>query len=130
VEAQADVLLGYGFRVQASYGYVDSVDADTGVRPLRIPLNTASASLFWTHGKFDAAFTVHGEDNDLDIGLDGFTPVVRPGFLVADLAGGYDLNDHVRLTARIENLADARYEEVFGYGEPGRAVYLGVKLKD
>jgi vitamin B12 transporter len=130
LEAQADVTLGYGFRVQASYGYVDSVDATTGVRLLRIPLNTGSASLFWTHDKFDAAFTVHGEDNDLDIGLDGFTPVIRPGFVVADLAGGYALNDHVRLTARVENLADARYQQVFGYGEPGRAFYLGVKLKD
>ncbi|HEX4197286.1 MAG TPA: TonB-dependent receptor [Caulobacteraceae bacterium] len=130
VEAKADVLLGHGFRVEAAYGYVDSVDATTGVRLLRIPLSTGSASLFWTHDKFDAAFTVRGEDNDLDLGLDGFTPVIRPGFVVADLAGGYALNDHVRLTARIENLADARYQQVFGYGEPGRAFYLGVRLKD
>ena len=80
-------------------------------------------------GKFDAAFTVRGEDVDLDLGLDS-SNVVRPGFVVADLAGGYDVNEHVRLTARVENLANAHYEEVFGFGEPGTAVYLGVKLKD
>jgi len=129
VEAQADVTLGYGFRVEAAYGYVDSVDATTGVRLLRVPLNTGSASLYWTHGKFDAAFTVRGEDVDLDLGLDS-SDVVRPGFVVADLAGGYDVNEHVRLTARVENLANAHYEEVFGFGEPGTAFYLGVKLKD
>jgi vitamin B12 transporter len=129
VEAQAAVLLGAGFRLQASYGYVDSIDATTGVRLLRVPLNTGSASLYWTHGKFDAAFTVRGEDNDLDLGLDS-SDVIRPGFVVADLAGGYALNDHVRLTARIENLADSHYQQVFGFGEPGRSLYFGVKLKD
>jgi vitamin B12 transporter len=129
VEAQAAVLLGAGFRLQASYGYVDSIDATTGVRLLRVPLNTGSASLYWTHGKFDAAFTVRGEDNDLDLGLDS-SDVIRPGFVVADLAGGYAVNDHIRLTARIENLADSHYQQVFGFGEPGRAVYFGVKLKD
>jgi vitamin B12 transporter len=129
VEAQADVTLGYGFRVVAAYGYVDSVDATTGVRLLRVPLNTGSASLYWTHGKFDAAFTVRGEDNDLDLGLDS-SNVIRPGYVVADLAGGYAVNDHIRLTARVENLANTHYQEAFGYGEPGTAFYLGVKLKD
>ncbi|HEY3949415.1 TonB-dependent receptor plug domain-containing protein [Phenylobacterium sp.] len=129
VEAQANLVLGYGFRVQASYGYVDSIDATTGVRLLRVPLNTGSASLYWTHGRFDAAFTVRAEDNDLDLGLDS-SDVIRPGFVVADLAGGYDVNDHVRLTARVENLANTHYQEVFGFGEPGAAFYLGVKLKD
>jgi vitamin B12 transporter len=129
VEAQANLVLGYGFRLQAANGYVDSVDATTGVRLLRVPLNTGSASLYWTHGKFDAAFTVRAEDNDLDLGLDS-SSVNRPGFVVADLAGGYAVNDHIRLTARVENLANTHYQEVFGFGEPGTAFYLGVKLKD
>jgi vitamin B12 transporter len=98
------------------------------VRLLRIPRNSASGSILWAHGKFDAALTVRGEDNDLDLNLDS-TSVIRPGFVVADLAGGYAVNDHVRLTARIDNLANTHYEEVFGYGEPGFAFYLGVKLK-
>ena len=130
VEAEANAALGGGFSLRASYGYTDAVNADTGVRLLRVPLNTGSASLFWKRGRVDAAFTVRGEDNDLDTGLDGFTRVIRPGFVVADLAGGYALNDHVRLTARIENLAGGHYEEVFGYGEPGRAIYVGIRLKD
>ena len=47
-----------------------------------------------------------------------------------DLAGSYGLNDRLTLTARVENLTDKRYEESFGFGEPGRAVYVGVRLKD
>jgi vitamin B12 transporter len=130
VEAEANATLGAGFSLRASYGYTEAVNATTGLRLLRVPLNTGSASLFWKRGRVDAAFTLRGEDKDRDTGLDGFTPVIRPGFVVADLAGGYALNDHVRLTARIENLAGGHYEEVFGYGEPGRAIYVGIKLKD
>ena len=40
------------------------------------------------------------------------------------------VNDHVSLTARVENLADQRFQEIFGFGEPGRAVYVGVRLRD
>ncbi|HLI67745.1 MAG TPA: TonB-dependent receptor [Caulobacteraceae bacterium] len=129
LEAEADAVLPYGLRLQASYSYIDATNALTGVRLPRSPLNSGSASLFWTHGPWDAAFTVRAEDQDLDTGLD-FSPVVRPGFAVADLAGGYRLNGHVRLTARVENLADRRYEEAFGFGEPGRTVFVGVRLAD
>ena len=127
VEAQANMVLGYGFRLQATYGYVDSVNATTGVRLLRVPLNTGSASLYWVHGKFNAAFTVRGEDDDLDLGLDS-SNVVRPGFVVANLAGGYALSNNVALTARVENLANTHYQQVFGFGEPGTAFYVGLKF--
>ena len=129
VETEAEADLGGGFRLQATYSYIDAIDADTGVRLLRVPLNTGAFSLFWTRGKIDATFSVRGEDDDLDSGLDGFTPVIRPGFMVADLAGGYALNDHDRLTARIDNLANSHYEEAFGFGEPGRTFTVGVKLE-
>jgi len=129
VEAQADVTLGAGFRLEASYSYIDAVNALTGVRLLRIPLNSGSASLFWTHGKFEAALTVRGEAQDRDTDLDGFSPVVRPGFAVAELAAGFALSDQVKLTGRIENLTKARYEEAFGFGEPGTTVLVGLRFR-
>jgi vitamin B12 transporter len=39
------------------------------------------------------------------------------------------LTDKVALTARIENLGDEHYQQVFGYGEPGRSAYVGVRLR-
>lgn len=38
--------------------------------------------------------------------------------------GGADL----ALTGRVENLADAAYQEVFGYGTPGRRFLVGVRI--
>ncbi|MDR3510088.1 MAG: TonB-dependent receptor [Caulobacteraceae bacterium] len=130
VEAEGEAALGWGFRLKAAYTYTYAINADTHVRQLRIPLSTGSATLFWTRGKVDAAFTLRAEDTQPDLGLDGFTSVTRPGFVVADLAGGYALNSHIRISARIENLAGAHYEQVYGYGEPGRTVYVGLHLRD
>jgi vitamin B12 transporter len=35
----------------------------------------------------------------------------------------------VSLTARIDNLADRHVQQVFGYGEPGRSGYVGIRLR-
>ena len=48
--------------------------------------------------------------------------------MVADVAGQYDLTDRIQLTARIENLTDAHYQQALGYGEPGIAAYVGVRM--
>jgi len=116
-------------RLKAAYAYVEAVNADTRARLLRIPRNTGSATLFWKRAGFDAALTVRGEDAQDDTDL-GFGQTVRPGFMLADLAAGYAINRHVRVSARIENLADTHYQEVYGYGEPGRTFYVGLHFKD
>ena len=59
----------------------------------------------------------------------GFSTVVRKGFVTANLNAAYQLTDQVTLTARIENLADEHYQQVFGYGEPGRSGYVGIRLR-
>ena len=129
LELAAEAALGAGFRLKGSYSYTDAVDLATGQQELRVPHNTGSASLFWARGPIDAAFTVRAESDQADTGLDGFTPVTRAGFTVADLAAGYKVNDHLRLTARVENLGGAHYEEVYGYGEPGRSVFVGLHFR-
>jgi len=129
VELAVEAVLGAGFRLKGSYGYTDAIDLATGQQELRVPHNSGSASLFWARGPFDAALTVRSESDQADTGLDGFTPVTRPGFTVADLAGGYKVNGHIRVTARVENLGGAHYEEVYGYGEPGRSVFVGLHFR-
>ena len=47
----------------------------------------------------------------------------------ADASVAYALNETLRLTGRIENLTGEDHQETFGYGEPGRAVDLGVRVR-
>ena len=58
-----------------------------------------------------------------------FSASRRKGFVVADIAGGWKLSDTVELTARIENIGDTHYQESLGYGEAGRGVFVGIRVK-
>ena len=48
---------------------------------------------------------------------------------MADAAGSWALADGVEVTARVENLTDETFQEVLGYGEPGRSVFVGLRLR-
>jgi vitamin B12 transporter len=50
-------------------------------------------------------------------------------FTLVSLSGYYNLNDLVTVTARIENLADENYEQVYGFASPGIGGHLGFRLK-
>ncbi|MFP5295905.1 MAG: TonB-dependent receptor, partial [Alphaproteobacteria bacterium] len=77
--------------------------------------------------RLSAAVTVRAEGDQDD--SDGFAPVVRDGFVVANLTGSWALTEQVTLTARVENLTDEAHQQVFGYGEPGRSAYVGLRLR-
>jgi vitamin B12 transporter len=129
VEAEANVELATSLHLKLAYANTDAIDRTTGLVLLRNPRNTGAATLFWDQDPWGAALTIRGESSQADTALDGFSRTTRKGFATADLAGSYKVNDQVTLTARIENLADERYQEIFGFGEPGRAAYVGIRLK-
>ena len=130
LEAEADAQLTEALRLRLAYAWTDAVDRTTDISLIRVPDHAGAATLIWTQGRLSGAFTVHAESSQTDTARDGFTRVTRKGFAVADLAGAFQLTERVTLTARLENLADERYEESFGYGEPGRAVYFGIRLRN
>ena len=123
VEFEGRGQLGGGFDLTVAYAWTDARDERTGARLLRVPEQAGSATLGWTGRRLSGALTVRAEGDQDDIGG------VREAFITANLTGSYALTDKVTLTARIENLADERYQQVFGYGEPGRSGYVGVRLR-
>jgi len=123
LELEGSARLAGGFEARAAYGYTDAEDRTTGERLLRIPEHQGSATLFWSGDRADAALTVRAESDQADAGGE------RDGFAVVDVAGSWGVTDRVRLTARVENLFDARYQEALGYGEPGLSAYVGVRLR-
>ena len=50
-------------------------------------------------------------------------------YTLVRLAGQYAITRNVSLTARVENLLDQDYEEVFSYRPSGRAFYAGVQAR-
>lgn len=123
IELEGRARLGGGFDLNLAWAWTDARDETTGDRLLRVPERAGSATLGWSGERLSAALTVRGESDQADSGG------VREAFVTANLNGSYALTDTVTLTARIENLADERYQQVFGYGEPGRSGYLGIRLR-
>jgi vitamin B12 transporter len=123
VELEGRARLGSGFDLTLAYAWTDAEDRTTGARLLRVPEHAGSATLGWTGERLSGALTVRAEGDQDDSGG------VRDGFVTANLNGAYQLTDNVALTARVENLADERYQQVLGYGEPGRSAYVGVRLR-
>ncbi|MFA4892778.1 TonB-dependent receptor plug domain-containing protein [Brevundimonas sp.] len=123
IELEGRGRLGGGFDLTIAYAWTDARDETTGARLLRVPERSGSATLGWTGERLSGALTVRGESDQDDSGG------VRKAFITAHLNGSYALTDKVTLTARIENLADERYQQVLGYGEPGRSGYVGVRLR-
>jgi vitamin B12 transporter len=48
-------------------------------------------------------------------------------YVVANLAGSYQLTEGLQLFGRVENLFDEEYEEVYSYGSLGRSAFAGVR---
>ena len=130
LEAEAAGRLSEQLSLRLAYAHIDAIDVSTGASLLRVPDHAGSASLFWNGDRLSGAFTVRGESSQADTDVDGFSRVRRKGFLVADAAGAWKLTDRVSLTARLENLTDTRHQEAFGYGEPGRSLFIGVRVSD
>jgi vitamin B12 transporter len=123
VELEGRARLGGGLDLSLAGAWTDARDETTGARLLRVPERSGSATLGWSGERLSGALTVRGESEQDDSGG------VREAFVTANLNGAYALTDTVTLTARVENLSDERYQQVLGYGEPGRAGYVGIRLR-
>ena len=51
------------------------------------------------------------------------------GYVVTDIRASFGLTEQIEIFGRIENLFDEQYETIFRYGQPGRAVFGGVRYR-
>ena len=115
--------LGGGWDLSLAYAWTDAQDLGAGTPILRVAEHSGSATLGWAGERLSAALTVRAEGEMPD------SAGMRDGFTVVHLNGSWAVNDRVSLTARIENLTDAHYQQLLGYGEAGRSAYVGFRLR-
>lgn len=117
-----------------NYTYTDTRDP-AGGRLTRRPLNRAFAS---ARGHFlagrgqvnlDVLWVDERAPSDSAADLDG-NPVHRlDAYTVVNLAAHYDVNEHLQIYGRVENLFDEYYEEAWSYATPGLSAYAGAKVR-
>ena len=49
-------------------------------------------------------------------------------FVLVNIRGGYKLTDNTEMYARVENLFDEEYEEVYTFGGSGRLAIAGMRI--
>ena len=121
-----------GLSLDATYTYTLSRDAD-GLQDVRVPRHSArlggTYAFMQGRAQVTASATYKGDRRDLDFGSFPAGRVVLDDYLRIDLAGEYALTDYATLFARVENAADADYEEVFGFSNQPVTGYAGVRVR-
>jgi vitamin B12 transporter len=71
-----------------------------------------------------ASVLVRGDSFD-----DASNNVRLPGYVLVNIRAEMPVTDQFSLYGRVDNLFDERYQTVAGYGTPGRAAYVGVRMR-
>jgi vitamin B12 transporter len=124
VEVEGDIDLTPQLSASAAYTFTDAIDLATEAQLLRQPKHQGTAILSYAPTErlsLAATLIVNGREND--------TPAPNDGFVRLDLRAAWALTDQLELYGRVENAADADYQDVSGYGEPGLAAYGGVRVR-
>ncbi len=112
--------------VSVNYAYIDA-RSGTNERLQRLPRHSGDLSLrIRPEGRLKGTVLVRYNGEELDNLSDG------PGLAEwtrVDVVGSYRLNRRVELFGRIENLFDANYQQISGYGTPGLSGWLGLRLQ-
>lgn len=133
VEVSLNARLAEQWSLDAAYSYLDA--EENGIEEVRRPEHIASAALTWTAPGDAASATLVVRHNGATPDVAFTDPSFRPVRVQLDDYTLVNLNARVKLTdsvsgfARVENLLDERYEQVFSFVSPGRSAVIGVEAR-
>jgi vitamin B12 transporter len=120
----------------ASYTYLDAVKTSSadisqpqGARLPRRPRNEVYVSasyLWWKKLRTTVAAKFVNARQELNFGGPNFD---IEDYSFVNIAAEYEVNSHMSIFGRIDNLTDEHYAEVFGFPNLGQALYGGMKLR-
>jgi len=117
--------------LEASYTRTEAKNKDTGERLLRRPKDKFTARLnlsFLEKGQLSISLIHTGERDDIEVV--GWTSkrVTMPSSTLINAVTSYDILQNVQVFVRLDNLLDAEYEMIKGFGTPGFSAYFGFKI--
>ena len=119
-------------QLQSQGRYTFTRDETTGLGLLRRPGNKASLSAIWSPvEKFTLTTTVLYVGPWVDISRDGSIPrIAAPAYTTVNVAANYQVDPHVTVFGRIENLLNCHYENPIGFDRPGFGIFGGIRLNN
>jgi vitamin B12 transporter len=140
VEVSALARVTATLRFATSYTYTDATQPDpvTGedTREIRRPRHAASVNADWRfldggRAGLNVNVSYVGDQDDTFFEVTppfGTQTVDLDSYYLATIAAGYRLTDRASVYARVENLLDEDYENVYGYNTPGIGAYAGLRV--
>ncbi len=110
------------------YTHNKAIDEVTGEALVRRPRKKANVYADWQalpQLSVNLAGRHVGAHEDFDA---NFMPVVTDSHTVFDVALAYTLDSQWTLLGRVENAFDEDYEEIAGFGSPGRGMHVGLRF--
>lgn len=133
VEVSASVDITDNLKLDGNYSHLATRDRSPGSALLgrqlaRRPRNLVNAELIWTDATTSPAPELSLALRYVGGSFDDRANRTRlDDHVLVDVRGRYPLSDRISLFARAENLFDAQYQTVAGYGTAGRSVFAGVE---
>ena len=122
VETSINIDLPQNFRVATNYTWLKARD-DAGQPLQRRAEHNFTVSL--SHAWKEKLKTLVGIRVRSDTRSNSTGTKIATAFTTVRAALSYKVNDHLKITARGENLFNEDYEEIFGFGTPGASGYAG-----
>ncbi len=130
-----DAQLNHRLDMRGAYTYTDSTVPnanDVQVREIRRPKTVASLQFNYEtltgKGNLHAAFNYVGEQIDSDFSSFPAREVKLDDYYLLNVSGSYNITDNFNLYARLNNLLDETYQDVYGYETLGQTIYAGLKV--
>jgi vitamin B12 transporter len=122
--------------IKLNYTYTNAIDKsknspDYGEKLLRRPTHRAAFYVDYIISELaDLNFEIIyvGKKDDKNFSTFPAKRIKLDPYTLINIAGHYNLFKFLKLYARVENLLDTDYEEVYGYGTPGLSAFAGIKL--
>jgi len=131
VEVELEARPSEGISLNAAYTRLEARDKVQETDLLRRPKQTICAALsyaFIDKWNLSVSLNYTGKRKDIDYSAWPAREVVLPGYSLLNGIISFDLNANIELFVRLDNILNARYEMIYGYGALGFSAQAGVKL--
>ncbi len=127
IEAFIEILPTDRLTTSINFSLIDAKNRSTGAPLIRRPEHSVNGTIDWNARdwlKLGASVQLVSDS------VDGFGGGIRlDGYTLVSVRAAVPIGDKLELYGRIENLFDAHYTVVSGYGTLGRNAHLGIRAK-
>ena len=132
IESFASFAVTDRLKIRGDYTFTHARDEATELELLRRPTHKASLTGTWEPiDRLSLSTTVLYVSSWVDVNRDTAVFIPRldaPAYTTVNLAANYDVDKHLTVFARADNLFNAQYQVPYGFMRPGLGVFGGVRL--